>query len=416
MTAPAARGIFGIALAALTLAAMPKMPQPHLAAATIDAARWPYLPGSILPLRVEGISVPYHVGVLGPGGLDAGGHTYEIPSTATAGTALLVAGNAAGIGARQLRIGAPPDARRPLVLVASYDDGLIVHDARDLSVIGLLATGGVPSDVAVDASGRVAVTDTQGSALTLLQLDPWSVGHVDGVVSADDVAIDDTTHDVFVTDRDWNGTGALTRVSGSGDVARVATGDTAEGLAIDERRGLVYVANTNDGTVAVVDARTMRLLRRFYAVARVFSLALSDDGSRLFAISNQSADSPFARPGAAVAISLAGGRTSVTARSAALAFPIGLALDSASNTLFVSDEQLHEIDVLDARTLRRKHDALPTCAIPWKLTLDGSGERLYVPCAGDNAVDVFDARTLRRVRGAPFATGGYPLAIAVWRG
>ncbi|HEV3090132.1 MAG TPA: hypothetical protein VGX91_01680 [Candidatus Cybelea sp.] len=416
MKAPSARGIFGITLAALTLAAMPKVPQPRLAAATIDAAHWPYLPGSVLPLRVEGISIPYHVGVLGPGGLDAGGHAYEIPATATAGTALLVAGNAAGIGARQLRIGGPPDARRPLVLVASYDDGLIVHDARDLSVIGLLATGGVPSDVAVDASGRVAVTDTQGSALTLLQLDPWSVGRVDGVVSADDVDIDGTTHDVFVTDRDWNGTGALTRISASGDVTRVPTGDTAEGLAIDEHRGLVYVANTNDGTVAVVDARTMRLVRRFYAVARVFSLALSDDGSRLFAISNQSADSPFARPGAAVAISLAGARTSVVARSAALAFPIGLALDSASHTLFVSDEQLHEIDVLDARTLRRKHDALPTCAIPWKLTLDGSGERLYVPCAGDNAVDVFDARTLRRMRGAPFATGGYPLAIAVWRG
>jgi hypothetical protein len=42
-------------------------------------------------------------------------------------------------------------------------------------------------------------------------------------------------------------------------------------------------------------------------------------------------------------------------------------------------------------------------------------ERLYVPCAGDNAIDVFDARSLRRAAHAPFATGTYPLAIAIWR-
>jgi hypothetical protein len=37
-----------------------------------------------------------------------------------------------------------------------------------------------------------------------------------------------------------------------------------------------------------------------------------------------------------------------------------------------------------------------------------------VPCAGADAVDAFDTRTLRRAAHAPFATGGYPLAVAVW--
>ena len=156
------------------------------------------------------------------------------------------------------------------------------------------------------------------------------------------------------------------------------------------------------------------MLRRFPAVARVFSLALSPGGDRLYAISNQSADSPFAKPGAAIAISLDGAAPRVVARSADLAFPIGVALDARSATLFVSDEERREIDVLDARTLRAKRAPLRTCAIPWKLTVDEPSERLYVPCAGDNEIDVFDTRTLRRVAHAPFATGGYPLAVAVW--
>jgi len=29
---------------------------------------------------------------------------------------------------------------------------------------------------------------------------------------------------------------------------------------------------------------------------------------------------------------------------------------------------------------------------------------------------VFDLVTLHRIAGAPFATGGYPLAVAIWRG
>jgi hypothetical protein len=36
-----------------------------------------------------------------------------------------------------------------------------------------------------------------------------------------------------------------------------------------------------------------------------------------------------------------------------------------------------------------------------------------VPCAGADAIDAFDARTLRRISRAPFATGSYPLAVAI---
>jgi DNA-binding beta-propeller fold protein YncE len=387
----------------------------HLATATIVASRWPYLPGSVVPLHVVGIAPPYSASILGPGRL-LHGDTYAVPITSQAATALLVFGNQAGLGMARLRIGAPPVAR-PLLLVASYDDGLVLHDERNFSAIGVLATGGVPSDVAVDRDGEAAVTDTQGTQLTLAGLAPWDVTQVDDVPLGDEVAVDNSIHAIFVTNREWNGTGALTRVARAGDsvVTHVSTGETAEGLAIDERRQIVYVANTNDGTIAFVDARSMRIIRRFPAVARVFSLALSPDGTRLYAVSNQAEDSPFGKAGEAIEISLAGPLPRVVARSGKLSFPLGVALDDRTNTLFVGDEDRGTINVLDAGTLRPKRAALATCSIPWKLTFDSASERLYVPCAGDNEVDVFDARSLRRIAHAPFATGSYPLAIAIWR-
>jgi DNA-binding beta-propeller fold protein YncE len=408
------RRIALLLVALVTLAgSVARTPCARIASGKIAASAWPYLPGSSLRLRVDGFAAPYHAALLGPGSLSPGG-LYEIPRGARPGSALIVAGNTYGLAAANLRIGAPPTPNRPFLLVASYDDGIVFHDAVNFSVIGVLATGGTPSDAAIDALGRIVTTDTQGSALTLATLSPWDVHHIDGVVLGDDVAIDPATHAVFVTDRDLNGSGALTRVGLDGSVTRVRTGETPEGLAIDASRHVVYVANTNDGTVAAVDAHSMRVVRRFKAIARVFSLALSPDGGRLYAISNESLGSPFAAAGAAVAINLRTPTPHIVARSSNLTFPLGAALDSTNGILFVTDEQLGQVDVLDAATLHPKHAPLPTCTIPWKPSYDVIDQRLYVPCAGSDSVDVFDARTLHRIARAPFATGGYPLAVAIW--
>lgn len=407
---------FALATAAIFAfcASVGRSPRDYRAVGTIAAVAWPYVPGSVIPVRVDGFPVPYHLALSGTGSVRAGG-IYAIPDDASPGTATLIAGNAVGIATRQLRIGTPPSAARPFLAVVSYDDGIVFHDARDFSIFGILATGGTPSDADIDARGRLAATDTQGSAITVASLSPWTVSHIDGAPLGDEIAFDPASGAIFVTDRDVAGNGALTRIAAGGGVTHVDTGQTAEGLAIDSRREMVYVANVNDGTVAVVDARSMRIRRRFHAIARVFSLALSPDGRRLYGISNQSAGSPFAAPGSAVAIDLSRSPPRVVARSASLTFPLGIALDPKSGTVFVTDESLDVVDVLDARTLRAKRPPLGTCHTPWKPTLDMAARRLFVPCARADAVDVFDSASLRRIAGAPFKTGSYPLAVSVWR-
>jgi DNA-binding beta-propeller fold protein YncE len=372
---------------------------------------WAYLPGSTIRISVNGFGPPYGTAVIGSGRVDGG--VLHVPDDAAPGEEFVVAGNNVGLATALARVAAPPDGKRPLLAVASYDSGIAMHDAATFAPLGLLATGGgAPSDVAVDSRNRIVATDTQGSALSVASIAPWSVSRIDGVPVGDEIAVDSATGAIFATNRDVDGSGALTRVDANGSVTLVKTGLTAEGLAVDAKRGLVYVANVNDGTVAVVDAATMRVTHRFNAVARVFSLALSPDGSRLYAVSNQSTGSPFSAPGCVVAIALDTASPHVVARSGVLTFPIGIALDPASARLYVTDEEDDAVDVLDARTLRPAGAPLPTCRTPWKPTIDG--RRLYVACARADAIDVIDMRTLHRVKGAPFATAGYPLAVAVW--
>jgi DNA-binding beta-propeller fold protein YncE len=405
------------ALAALA-AAVPALcaaaasgPQIQRAVGTIAAAPWPYFPGSVVPIKVDGFTGPYELALSGPGSIASDG--YAIPNAAPPGSATLVAGNAAGIAARRFAIAAPPQSAHSLIAVASYDTGLVLHDARTFAVLGVLSTGGSPSDAAVGRDGRLAIADTGGDVMTIASLQPWNVTRVPGVPLADEVAIDSRNGNIFATNRDADGGGAVSRVSPSGTVARVPTGRTPEGLAIDARRGIVYVANTNDGTVAEVDARDMRVVRRFHAIDRVFSLALSPGGDRLYAVSNQSTGSPFGAAGAVVAFAV-GDTPRRVARSADLTFPLGIALDARHGRLFVTDEAADAVDVLNARTLRAAHAALPTCRTPWKPAFDAADGRVYVPCARAGAVDVFDAATLRRIPGAPFRTGSYPLAVALW--
>jgi hypothetical protein len=408
----AAAALAVLALAGLTASAQRPV-RMHRATGQIATSSWPYLPGSVLPLPVDGFPVPYHVALVGEGSLSNTG-TYLLDDSAKPGAATLIAGNAYGIAARTVRIGAPPPEDRDLLAVASYENGLVFHDAGNFSVLGILAIGGASSDAAFDAHGRVAVTDTQGDALTLAGLNPWNVSQVKKVPLGDEVAVDASSSSIFVTNRDVGGAGALTRITPDGKTLTVATGETAEGLVVDETRQIVYVANANDGTVAAVDARAMRVVRRFRAVDRVFSLALSGDGKLLYAVSNQSTASPFGAAGSVVAIAVDTKRPHAIARSAHLTFPIGIALDRKTATLFVTDESADVVYVLSSETLRQRRSPVATCATPWKPLLDQQKQLLYVPCARADRVDVLDARTLRRVQGAPFLTGGYPLAVTLW--
>jgi DNA-binding beta-propeller fold protein YncE len=396
---------------AVAVAAAPRPIPIQRATGSIAAATLPYLPGSTIPIRVNGLRPPLTLFLSGAGTVD--GNQYHVGAGADAST--IVASSAVGLAMRTFAIAPTPDPRRPFIAVASYDDGIVLHDATaPFRARAALGIAGAPGDIAVSATGAIATAATDGESATIATLDPWAVHRYENVPLGDEVAFDARSGALFVTNRELDGAGALTRITADGSVAHRVLGLTAEGIAIDPARQRVYVANVNDGTVSIVDAASMVELRRFHVVDRVFSLALSENGSHLFAVSNQSVDSPFASAGSVVAVDVAAADPHVVARSERLAFPIGVVFDGERDRLYVTDEDTDAVDVLDARTLRMTRAPLRTCETPWKPAIDRG--LLFIPCARSDQIDVFDLTTLHRIAGAPFATGGYPLAVAFWHG
>lgn len=375
---------------------------------------YPLLPGSVVPISIAGVPPPYDVALLGPGKITK--TQYYAPAQAQTDEATLIASGKNGAAMHTFAFAVPPNPSTSFLAVATYEDGLILHHLdRAHAPFAVLGIGGAPSDVSIGADGTIAAGTTNAATMTIATLAPWNVRTTSSVPFVDEVALDSRTGSVFVTNRDTgtNGLGALTKIAPDGTTTQRILGQTDEGIAIDVARRRVYVANVNDGTISIVNADTMVEEKRFKAVARVFSLALSPDGKRLYATSNQGVSTPFAAPGSAIAIDVTH-EPRVVARSRALAFPIGIAVSEDGRHVYVTDEHDNAVDVLDSHTLAAERPALATCATPWKPLVDRG--LLYIPCARDSLVDVFETRTYTHARGAPFKTGGYPLAVAVWHG
>ncbi|HET9095892.1 MAG TPA: hypothetical protein VFN37_04470 [Candidatus Baltobacteraceae bacterium] len=399
--------------AAAALLLLGSAPRRHVAftgSFKIDVPGGPFISASRLSMNAAGVEGPVSYSVLGAGRIDR--NQYVAPEVSRKTTVTLIGSARGAVALQRIEIVPAPRANRPLIAVATYRNGIALHDPRTFALIGYVPIGGAPGDVAFGKTGDIFAPDTDGDSLISILRAPWDVRTTRGVTLGNEVAVENTSGSVFVSNRDAGGFGALTRISAAGRVTRVKTGAISEGLAIDPARKLAYVGDVNMRSVAQVDTRTMRVVRTIPSVERTFGIALDAKADRLFAVSNTSPSMP-SHGGYVAAIDLRGHAPHIVLRSARMVFPLGVALDRRHSRLFVTDEAASAVYVLSSKTLKAVHAPLRTCATPWRPSVFSG--RLYVPCSNADKVDVFDVRSLRRVRGAPFATGGYPLSVAVWK-
>lgn len=398
-----------IAVAALFfLGAAPALRSVPIGAFGLSVSSGPYFPGSVIRLASHGAAGPIAYTTLGAGTLESG--TYVAPAVDAPQTETLIASAPRAIATVDIRL-APAPPLRPFVAVASYDNGIALHDPRTFALIGYLGTASAVGDVAAAPDGRIFAPDTDGTTMLTIERAPWRVRTTPNVLVGNEVVYDAKSRAAYVSDRDAEGGGAVTQIPDDGTPAvRVHTGVTPEGLALDSAHSLLYVGNVNDATIAVLDTRTMQVVRRFPSVQRTFGIALDAAAQRLYVVSNTTRTAQSSG-GYVAAIDLRSATPHVVRRSRALRFPLGASLDTRHDHLFVTDESANTVYVLDPRTLAVTR-VIPTCRTPWRPHVDA--RRLYVPCMRSNAVDVYALDTLSRVRGAPFETGGTPLGVASW--
>ena len=179
-------------------------------------------------------------------------------------------------------IAARPNAsgRRVMVLPLPANDALAVLDADSGSLVHTVPLGVVPVSAVISKDGSTAWVSVLGGAK------PKSGERLASQ------CCDPRAEQVRVDARGIAERGTVTRVDAATGrvVASVTVGLHPTGLAWNERRGLLYVANGNSDDVSVVDTRTNAVVatigvdpyKEHRAGVAPTAVALSPDGRRLY--------------------------------------------------------------------------------------------------------------------------------------
>lgn len=159
-----------------------------------------------------------------------------------------------------------------LYVANSGSDSISVIDGRTGRVKGSISVGPIPFTLAVNpVTHTVYVTDLGAQTVSVVDGASCNAGNVSGCkhrsVTVDvgetpgGIALDSRTNTIYVTGESSNDVSVIDGKSCNARTtsgcrerpARVHAGDGARGIAVNELTHTVYVANTADGTVSVID-------------------------------------------------------------------------------------------------------------------------------------------------------------------
>lgn len=159
-------------------------------------------------------------------------------------------------------------------------------------------------------------------------------------------------------------------------VARAGGLDDADNLHLDAASGLLYVAA--DDALAVLDAKSLRLERRFALEGHPEAFALSAEGPEIYV------NVPSA--GRVAVLDRRSGRTLRAFELGGAGGNFALALDEPRRRLYVATRRPARLVVFDTASGARVA-GMPLCGDADDLFLDAERQRLYAIC-GDGSVDV----------------------------
>ena len=276
---------------------------------------------------------------------------------------------------------APTDSL--LLVLNKAEHTLVALDAGTLAIVGRVATGHGPHEVAVSADGRTAYVTNYGAqsagrSLSVVdlttftarelpldslrrphgivmsggrvyltaevdqavaRLNPGATG-VDWVARTGQVA----TH-MVVAAPDGRalytaniGSRSVSRIDlGSGAVTHIAVGPQPEGIAISPDGRELWVGHNGDGAASVVDLRSGTVVATIPVGTMPIRLAFTPDGSRVLA----------SDPRAGEVVVLDAGTRAVLGRIATPGTPIGIVVSPGGRQAYVSLAQANRVARLD---------------------------------------------------------------------
>ncbi|CAD5372146.1 40-residue YVTN family beta-propeller repeat protein [Rubrivivax sp. A210] len=275
----------------------------------------------------------------------------------------------------------------------SHDVSVI--DLASERVVATVPVGRSPAGVAAASRiARVFVSNPDSKTLSVIDMrsqrvvDTWPAG-------SGPVGIAASADGQWLYVADWYANRLLiyaTAGAGRAEPA-IALGQAPAGVAVHDNGRLVFVAERDDDSVAVIDTRERRVRARVRVGSHPFALLHDAARERLYALNVQSND-------VSVVDTRDADRPAVIATVAVGKAPYGAALAMAGSLLYITNQHEDSVSVIDTATLRLLR-TLPGFAYPEGVA--AHGDKVYVVNWMDDNVSVLDAASGRTL--AQVATG-----------
>jgi DNA-binding beta-propeller fold protein YncE len=270
------------------------------------------------------------------------------------------------------------------------------------------ASGGFDHAAVHAASGHVYVAHTANNAVDVF--DPRSQRHLYSISDLPGVAgvlVSDEAQLIITSNRAEHTIGIF-RPGPGPQVSKVAVGIRPNGLAYDQVRGQVLVANVGDPakpgshtlTIVAIDERAARAEIR---VAGRTRCAVFDPEAQVFYVN-------VAEPAEIVVVDARQPRSPAGTFEIPSAGPHGLDLDLDTRRLFCACDsgELITLDAHSGKVLGRN----PLSGSPDVVFFDRVHKRLYIAVGDPGTIDVFDTKTMEKLGSVATETGAHTFALA----
>ena len=217
----------------------------------------------------------------------------------------------------------------------------------------------------------------------------------------------------------------------------ITVGEGTSAIAVDEITNTIYVANFEDGTVSVIDGTTCdgKLTSGCQAKPATVSVGYQPDGLAVnpktdtIYVANSGSNTVSVIDGASCHAGVTAGCNQAVKAIPAGMQPAGVVANPITNTIYVANYQDATVSVIDGATCDAtvasgchiKAPTLATGALPKRtLAIDTATNTLFVTSLHNAVVDVFDASTCDAAtrtgcsqRPRVISTGGLPVSVGI---
>ncbi len=185
-------------------------------------------------------------------------------------------------------------------------------------------------------------------------------------------------------------------------VATVGVGTAPMNAAVSPDLQRVYVTNSQDDTVSVIDTDSNQVIGSPIAVGDgPYAAAVSPDGQVLYVTNTTDATVSV--------VDLASG--TVVHTIAVDYWPTSVVFNAAGTKAYTVNQYGDSVSVIDVATSTVEHFAVMVGAHPTTAAINPAGTKLYVTNSNDNTVSVID--TASATVDATIGVGSYPFGISV---